>query len=56
MEHHDRGEPTGTFLCVQTAVPFLRQADRATVVNIASGVGLLPTGGGSTAYVASRAA
>ena len=45
---------TGTFLCVQTAVPFLRQADRATVVNIASGVGLLPTGGGSTAYVASK--
>jgi NAD(P)-dependent dehydrogenase (short-subunit alcohol dehydrogenase family) len=45
---------TGTFLCVQAAVPFLRQADRATIVNIASGVGLLPTGGGSTAYVASK--
>ena len=45
---------TGTFLCVQTAVPFLRQAERATIVNIASGVGLLPTGGGSTAYVASK--
>ena len=45
---------TGTFLCVQTAVPFLRQAGRATIVNIASGVGLLPTGGGSTAYVASK--
>jgi NAD(P)-dependent dehydrogenase (short-subunit alcohol dehydrogenase family) len=45
---------TGTFLCVQSAVPFLRQAERATVVNIASGVGLLPTGGGSTAYVASK--
>ena len=36
------------------AGPFLRQADRATIVNIASGVGLLPTGGGSTAYVASK--
>ncbi|HEY2616665.1 MAG TPA: SDR family NAD(P)-dependent oxidoreductase [Acetobacteraceae bacterium] len=45
---------TGTFLCVQAAVPLLRQAERATIVNIASGVGLLPTGGGSTAYVASK--
>ena len=45
---------TGTFLCVQCAVPFLRQAERATIVNIASGRGLLPTGGGSTAYVASK--
>jgi NAD(P)-dependent dehydrogenase (short-subunit alcohol dehydrogenase family) len=45
---------TGTFLCVQAAVPFLRQAPHATIVNIGSGVGLLPTGGGSTAYVASK--
>ncbi len=45
---------TGTFLCVQAAVPLLRQTERATIVNIASGVGLLPTGGGSTAYVASK--
>lgn len=45
---------TGTFLCVQAAVPFLRRAGQATIVNIASGVGLLPTGGGSTAYVASK--
>lgn len=45
---------TGTFLCVQAAVPFLRQSPGATIVNIASGVGLLPTGGGSTAYVASK--
>src|SRR5580704_9981072 len=45
---------TGTFLCVQAAVPLLRQAAQATIVNIASGVGLLPTGGGSTAYVASK--
>jgi NAD(P)-dependent dehydrogenase (short-subunit alcohol dehydrogenase family) len=45
---------TGTFLCVQAAVPFLRQAAHATIVNIGSGVGLLPTGGGSTAYVASK--
>jgi NAD(P)-dependent dehydrogenase (short-subunit alcohol dehydrogenase family) len=45
---------TGTFLCVKAAVPFLREAERASIVNIASGVGLLPTGGGSTAYVASK--
>jgi NAD(P)-dependent dehydrogenase (short-subunit alcohol dehydrogenase family) len=45
---------TGTFLCVQAAVPFLRQAEHSTVVNVGSGVGLLPTGGGSTAYVASK--
>jgi NAD(P)-dependent dehydrogenase (short-subunit alcohol dehydrogenase family) len=45
---------TGTFLCVQAAVPLLRQAALATIVNLASGVGLLPTGGGSTAYVASK--
>jgi NAD(P)-dependent dehydrogenase (short-subunit alcohol dehydrogenase family) len=45
---------TGTFLCVKAAVPFLREAAQASVVNIASGVGLLPTGGGSTAYVASK--
>jgi NAD(P)-dependent dehydrogenase (short-subunit alcohol dehydrogenase family) len=45
---------TGTFLCVQAAVPFLRHAGQATIVNVGSGVGLLPTGGGSTAYVASK--
>jgi NAD(P)-dependent dehydrogenase (short-subunit alcohol dehydrogenase family) len=45
---------TGTFVCVQAAVPLLRQAERASIVNIASGVGLLPTDGGSTAYVASK--
>jgi NAD(P)-dependent dehydrogenase (short-subunit alcohol dehydrogenase family) len=45
---------TGTFLCVQASVPFLRQAEHATIVNIGSGVGLLPTGGGGTAYVASK--
>jgi NAD(P)-dependent dehydrogenase (short-subunit alcohol dehydrogenase family) len=45
---------TGTFLCVQAAVPLLRKSDHATIVNIASGVGLLPTHGGITAYVASK--
>jgi NAD(P)-dependent dehydrogenase (short-subunit alcohol dehydrogenase family) len=45
---------TGTFLVIQAAEPFLRAADRATIVNIGSGVGLKPTGPGSTAYVASK--
>ena len=45
---------TGTFLCVQAVVPFLRQAESSTIVNIGSGVGLLPTGGGSSAYAASK--
>jgi NAD(P)-dependent dehydrogenase (short-subunit alcohol dehydrogenase family) len=45
---------TGTFLCTKAAVPLMLATDRASIVNIASGVGLLPTGGGSTAYVASK--
>jgi NAD(P)-dependent dehydrogenase (short-subunit alcohol dehydrogenase family) len=45
---------TGTFLVVRAAERFLRAADRATIVNIGSGVGLKPTGPGSTAYVASK--
>ena len=45
---------TGTFLVVRAAEPFLRAASRATIVNIGSGVGLKPTGPGSTAYVASK--
>ena len=45
---------TGTFLIVQAAERFLRAAAKATVVNIGSGVGLKPTGPGSTAYVASK--
>ena len=45
---------TGTFLVVQAAERFLRAADSATIVNIGSGVGLKPTGPGSTAYVASK--
>ena len=47
---------TGTFLIVQAAERFLRAATRATIVNIGSGVGLKPTGPGSTAYVASKGA
>jgi len=45
---------TGTFLVVQAAAPLLRAAGKATIVNIGSGVGITPTGPGSTAYVASK--
>ncbi len=45
---------TGTFLVAQAAAPLLRRSGRGTIVNIGSGVGLTPTGPGSTAYVASK--
>jgi NAD(P)-dependent dehydrogenase (short-subunit alcohol dehydrogenase family) len=45
---------TGTFLVIQAAAPLLRQAGKGTIVNIGSGVGITPTGPGSTAYVASK--
>lgn len=45
---------SGTFLVVRAALPHLRQARGATVVNIGSGVGLTPTGPGNIAYVASK--
>jgi NAD(P)-dependent dehydrogenase (short-subunit alcohol dehydrogenase family) len=45
---------TGTFLVVRAALRFLQAAPTATIVNIGSGVGLLPTGPGSIAYVASK--
>jgi NAD(P)-dependent dehydrogenase (short-subunit alcohol dehydrogenase family) len=45
---------TGTFLVCKAAERHLRAADKATIVNIGSGVGLKPTGPGSTAYVASK--
>jgi NAD(P)-dependent dehydrogenase (short-subunit alcohol dehydrogenase family) len=45
----------GTFLIVQAAAPFLlASGGAATIVNIASGVGITPTGPGSIAYVASK--
>jgi NAD(P)-dependent dehydrogenase (short-subunit alcohol dehydrogenase family) len=45
---------TGTFLVCQKALPWLRKAaGRATIVNLASGQALLPTGG-SGAYAASK--
>lgn len=45
---------TGTFLVMQAAAPFLQAGGKGTIVNIASGVGLMPTGPGSIAYVASK--
>src|ERR1700761_7937794 len=45
---------TGTFLVVQAAAPILLAAGGGSIVNIGSGVGILPTGPGSTAYVASK--
>jgi NAD(P)-dependent dehydrogenase (short-subunit alcohol dehydrogenase family) len=45
---------TGTFLVIQAAVPLLLACGQGTVVNLGSGVGLLPAGPGSTAYVASK--
>jgi NAD(P)-dependent dehydrogenase (short-subunit alcohol dehydrogenase family) len=44
----------GTFLVVQAAAPILLAAGSGTIVNIGSGVGITPTGPGSTAYVASK--
>jgi NAD(P)-dependent dehydrogenase (short-subunit alcohol dehydrogenase family) len=44
----------GTFLVVQAAAPILLLAGGGTIVNIGSGVGITPTGPGSTAYVASK--
>jgi len=45
---------TGTFLVIQAAAPHLQAAGGGTIVNIASGVGITPTGPGSIAYVASK--
>jgi NAD(P)-dependent dehydrogenase (short-subunit alcohol dehydrogenase family) len=45
---------TGTFLMIQAAAPHLQAAGGGSIVNIASGVGITPTGPGSTAYVASK--
>jgi len=45
---------TGTFLVIQAAAPLMRKEGKGTIVNIASGVGLVPTGPGRIAYVASK--
>ncbi|MSO90558.1 MAG: SDR family oxidoreductase [Acetobacteraceae bacterium] len=46
---------TGVFLVCKAAVPHLRRAGKGSIVNIASGVGLQPTGAGGAAYAASKA-
>ena len=45
---------TGPFLVCKAALPFLRQAGEATVVNVASASALLPSGA-PAAYAASKA-
>ena len=46
---------TGVYLVCRASVPHLQRAAKASIVNIASGVGLLPTGPGGAAYAASKA-
>ena len=45
---------TGIYIAVRCALPWLSRATGATVVNIASGQGLLPNSPGMTAYAASK--
>lgn len=46
---------TGIFLVSRAAVPYLAKEANSAIVNIASGVGLQPTGAGGAAYAASKA-
>src|SRR5262249_30860251 len=45
---------TGTYIVVRGCLPWLTKATGATIVNIASGQGLLPNSPGMTAYAASK--
>ena len=45
---------TGTYIVVRCCLPWLVKAPFATIVNIASGQGLLPNNPGMTAYAASK--
>jgi NAD(P)-dependent dehydrogenase (short-subunit alcohol dehydrogenase family) len=45
---------TGTYIVVRCCLPRLKQAPFATIVNIASGQGLLPNAPNMTAYAASK--
>jgi NAD(P)-dependent dehydrogenase (short-subunit alcohol dehydrogenase family) len=45
---------TAPFRVCRAAVPFLRREASGSIVNVASGVGLLPTSAGATAYAASK--
>jgi NAD(P)-dependent dehydrogenase (short-subunit alcohol dehydrogenase family) len=46
---------TAPYLLSKAAVPYLRQAEIATIVNIASGMGILPNSPNNTAYSATKA-
>jgi NAD(P)-dependent dehydrogenase (short-subunit alcohol dehydrogenase family) len=45
---------SGTFLMMQAVAPLMQAEGFGTIVNVGSGVGITPTGPGSTAYVASK--
>ena len=45
---------TGTYIVVRCCLPWLEKAPFATIVNIASGQGLLPNNPGMTAYAVSK--
>jgi len=45
---------TGTYIVVRCSLPWLKQAPFATIVNIASGQGLVPNTPNMTAYAASK--
>jgi NAD(P)-dependent dehydrogenase (short-subunit alcohol dehydrogenase family) len=45
---------TAPFLVCRAAIPFLRAAGGGTIVNVASGQGLLPSAPGLSAYAASK--
>lgn len=45
---------TAPFLVCQAALPYLRQAESATIVNVSSGTGLLPNSPRITAYAAAK--
>ncbi len=45
---------TAPYLLSKAAVPYLRQAEIATIVNIASGMGILPNSPNNTAYSATK--
>jgi NAD(P)-dependent dehydrogenase (short-subunit alcohol dehydrogenase family) len=45
---------TGTYIVIRCCLPWLAKAPGATIVNIASGQGLLPNNSNTTAYAASK--
>lgn len=46
---------TGSYIVIHSCLPWIQREKAATIVNIASGQGLLPSGPGHTAYAASKA-